>query len=95
VVTGPIVSSDPLFIGNTHNIAIPDAFYKVLLRKGKTNWTTLAFICKNEAGDRPILTYVATVDDVEAQTGIDFFHSLPDDIELEIESQDNLSDWTL
>ena len=95
VVTGPIVSSDPLYMGNTHNIAIPDAFYKVLLRKGETNWTTLAFICKNEAGDRPILTYVTTIDEVEKQTGIDFFHSLPDEIESEIEADIDLSQWTL
>ena len=95
VVTGPIVSSDPLFMGNTHNIAIPDAFYKVLLRKGKNNWTTLAFICENEADNKPILTYITTVDEVESRAGIDFFHSLPDEVEDEIEAQDNISDWTL
>lgn len=95
VVTGPIVSSDPLYMGKTHNIAIPDAFYKVLLRKGKTNWTALAFLCKNEAGDRPILTYVTTIDEVEKLSGIDFFHSLPDEVESVVESQDNISDWTL
>ena len=95
VVTGPIVSADPLFMGNTHNIAIPDAFYKVLLRKGKTNWTTLAFICENVADDKPILTYVTTVDDVESRTGIDFFHSLPDEVEDEIEAEINLTEWTL
>ena len=82
-------------MGKTHNIAIPDAFYKVLLRKGKTNWTTLAFLCKNEAGDRSILTYVTTIDEVEKLSGIDFFHSLPDEVEEEIESQDNISQWTL
>lgn len=95
VVTGPIVSSDPIYMGNTHNIAIPDAFYKVLLRKVETKWTTLAFICKNEAGSKPILTYITTVDDVEEQAGIDFFHSLPDEVESVVESQDNISDWTL
>jgi endonuclease G len=95
VVTGPIVSSDPLYMGNTHNIAIPDAFYKVLLRKGEKGWTTLAFVCKNEAGSKPILTYITTIDDVEKQAGIDFFHSLPDEVEEEIEANDNISQWTL
>ncbi len=37
--------------------------------------------------------YVLTVDDVERLTGIDFFPSLPDNIESRIEAQADLSEW--
>jgi endonuclease G len=37
--------------------------------------------------------FVNSVDEVERITGIDFFPSLPDDIETEVERQCNPADW--
>ena len=45
------------------------------------------FIFKNEAGNRPLTYYQLTVDEVEQQTGMDFFSSLPDKIENRIEKE--------
>ena len=49
----------------------------------------------NEAGHKPLTTYVKTVDEVEEETGLDFFSLLPDKVEKKIESTYNLSVWNL
>ena len=53
----------------------------------------IGFVYENEDGHRPMSDYVLTVDDVERLTGIDFFPSLPDNIERRIEAQADLSEW--
>ena len=37
--------------------------------------------------------YVTTIDEVEKITGFDFFHTLPDDLENEIESVSSYREW--
>jgi endonuclease G len=36
---------------------------------------------------------VRSVDEIEQITGLDFFSSLPDDVESRIESKSSLADW--
>ena len=94
-VCGPIVSNKPEKMGNYQKIAIPDAFYKAILRKKGDSWTTIGFVCKNEAASKPILYYIRTIDEIEDMADIDLFYNLPDDVENKIESDDNIKDWTL
>lgn len=95
IACGPIVEADYPTIGKTHTIAVPAAFYKVFLRQTNKGWTSIGFIMPNQAGNRPLMTYMLTVDEVEAQTGLDFFYNLPDSIEAQVESDYNISYWTL
>ena len=95
IACGPIVEAEYQTIGKTHTIAVPAAFYKVFLRQTNKGWTSIGFIMPNQAGNRPLMTYMLTVDEVEAQTGLDFFYNLPDSIEALVESDYNISDWTL
>lgn len=79
-------------IGKAHRVTVPEAFFKVVLcMKGKPK--AIGFIYRNEAGDRPKSHYVNTVDQVERITGLDFFSSLPDDIEREVEASASLDEW--
>ena len=94
VVCGPIVGEEPEYMGNYQRIAIPDAFYTALLRKKGEGWTAIGFVCKNVAGSNPILYYVRTVDEIEELAGVDLFYGLPDEVENEMESMDNIGDWT-
>ena len=55
----------------------------------------IGFIYKNQAGNRPKGDYVNTVDEVERITGIDFFHTLPDELENSIEATASLNDWEM
>lgn len=93
IVCGPIVSKQPNTIGDS-KVAIPDAFYKVLLRKDNNDWTAIAFMFANESGRKLLSTYAMSVDEIEIITGIDFFPTLPDDIENIIESEVDFSKWT-
>ena len=95
IACGPIVEADYPTIGKNHLIAVPSAFYKVFLRQTRQGWTSIGFIMPNQAGNRPLMTYMLSVDEVEAQTGIDFFYNLPDSLEAQIESTYSVSDWTL
>lgn len=94
VVCGPIVSVDYQTIG-PNKVAIPSAFFKVLLQEDDGKIYTIGFVYENVAGRRPMSTYAMTVDDVEELTGIDFFPSLQDKIEKQAESEYDFTKWTL
>lgn len=95
IACGPIVEAEYPTIGKNHTIAVPAAFYKVFLRQKNKGWTSIGFIMPNKAGNRPLMTYMLTVDEVEEQTGLDFFYNLSDSIEALVESDYSISDWTL
>jgi endonuclease G len=94
IVCGPIVSEQPETIGD-NKVAIPDAFFKVLLIKDSNNWHATAFMFANKKGIQTLSTYAMSVDDIEVITGIDFFPALPDSIEQKIESQIDLTKWNI
>ena len=96
ICCGPIVTDTTCTIGIERKIVVPQAFYKVFLRQ-KTNgtWTAIGFIMPNAAGNRPLMTYMHSIDEVEQQTGIDFFYNLPDSIETVVERDYTISDWTI
>lgn len=94
VVCGPIVPSNCSVIGRCR-IAVPEAFYKVLLIPVNGTYQAIAFYFENEAGTKPLETFCRTVDEVEAMTEIDFFSQLEDDVENRIESEINLNFWNL
>ena len=95
IACGPIVETNHITIGKNHNIAVPSAFYKVFLRQTKNGWTSIGFIMPNKAGNKPLMTYMVSVDEVEQVSGIDFFYNLPDSIESQVESAYSISDWTI
>lgn len=92
IVAGPIFyKGKPKTIGKNH-IAVPDAFFKVVLcLKGTPK--AIGFIYKNVEGNRPKDSYVNSVDEVERITGIDFFPALPDSVERRVETEHSLDDW--
>lgn len=97
VITGPIFSANPKQLKNAP-VAIPKAFYKifVLPQTEESPPKTLAFIMPQTAKPREsLMKFVTTVDEVEKQTGIDFFWQLPDDIENTLEASENDPAWQL
>lgn len=96
ICCGPIVTDASTTIGTSHKIVVPQYFYKVFLRQKKDgSWTSLGFVMPNAPGNRPLMTYMHSVDEVEQLTGIDFFYNLPDSIEDIIEADYTISDWTI
>ena len=96
ICCGPIVTDPSVTIGTERKIVVPQSFYKVFLRrKSDGSWTTIGFVMPNAPGNRPLMTYMLPVDEVEQMTNIDFFYTLPDSIEDVIEADYTISDWTL
>jgi len=97
VVTGPIFSKHPKMLKNT-NIAIPQAFYKIFItpKNGLSPPQALAFIMPQTAKPNDsLIKYVTSIDEIEKQTGIDFFWQLDDKIEQKIESEIKYKSWKL
>lgn len=95
VVCGPIVVEPHDVIGRYHTIAVPSAFFKALLRCSNGHWYTIGFVCQNTLGNRPLLSYVVSIDEIERLTGHDLFWKLPDDVEEGIEKEVILDGWFL
>lgn len=95
IVAGPIFYSNRYKTVGERQIAVPDAFYKVVLRIGQSPEETKAigFIYSNQTGHHDMKYYVHTVDEVEKITGLDFFYQLDDDVENIIERECSLSNW--
>ena len=95
IACGPIISAKPKTIGLYHQVAVPDAFFKVVLRKKGDSWSAIGFMMPNQAGHKSLNKYAMSVDDIEIITDMDFFYNLPDDIEEIVESSYQLADWSL
>ena len=96
ICCGPIVNDASTTIGTVRKIVVPQAFYKVLLRqKADGSWTSIGFVMPNAAGNKPLMTYMHSVDEVEQMANIDFFCNLPDSVEQIVESDYIVADWNV
>ena len=93
VVTGPVLSPNLKTIGK-EKVAVPDFFYKVLLKKSSTETKMIAFLLPSNDSQKPLYQFVVTVDEVERLTGINFFSALPDHIENNLESNSSYKMWS-
>ncbi len=85
IVTGPIFDRSMMTIG-PHRVAVPKAFYKVLLQKRKDRWFAVGFIILNANFSGNIMRFATSIDKVEESTGIDFFWEMKDEVEKIVES---------
>lgn len=92
VVCGPILLKGEHSKIGKNKIVVPEAFFKVILRLNPEP-KAIGYIIKNNDGSKKRDFYVNTIDEVERITSIDFFPSLPDEIENVVESNSNLDDW--
>lgn len=93
IVCGPVLLKGPHHTIGRNKVVVPEAFFKVILcMKGKPK--AIGYVVRNESQKgKKRNEFVNSVDEVERITGIDFFPSLPDDIENEVEKQSNPADW--
>ena len=95
IVAGPIYYSNKYRTVGENRIAVPEAFFKVVLTIGKEKSQTQAigFIYDNISGHNPLSYYARPVDYIEEITKLDFFYQLNDEIENLIEEQYDLTYW--
>lgn len=92
--------ADGTLIEYTGNqVAVPRNYFMAILslKGGATkNYKAIAFyIDQKTYTSNSISSYVLSIDKLEQNTGIDFFHNLPKNIEEEVERSYNKSDWGL
>lgn len=85
---------------NSKDVAVPNYYYKALLQLritgGVKSYQALAIWVPHAAAEGvATMDDVITIDALEERTGIDFFHNLPDDIEVEVESAVDNRFWGL
>lgn len=94
VVSGPVLKGGRLRkIGRKTKVSIPRYYYKILLDLEEPEIKAIAFLMKNEGSDKPLSSFVVSIDKIEEVTGIDFFPNLPDDLEKKLESSTSLKGW--
>jgi len=93
VVTGPILKN---ICGSIKNgtISVPCSYYKIIFKDNGTEKIAIALILNNQGSGSSLKSFVTSIDNIEALTGIDFFSSLSDDIENKMESSTNTSSWS-
>ena len=93
VVTGPILTGSYPSIGS-NQVSIPNYYYKVILDYKEPEIKGIGFILPHQKSKSSLQSFAVTIDEVERKTGIDFYHSLPDEIENQIESSIDVSKWS-
>ncbi len=92
VVTGPILNKQFTTIGD-NEISVPEYYYKIILDIQKPEIKAIAFLLKNEKSGESLETFIVTIDQIETLSGLDFFPSMPDDLEDLLEGNTNKSLW--
>ena len=92
ILVGPIFSDTMKVIG-PHQVAIPNAYYKVILDNHKGKEKMIGFVMRNEGSKNSLQSFAVSVDSVEVLTGIDFFPILDDSLETKLESLVLLNVW--
>lgn len=94
VVTGGVLTDNNLKRIGREKVAVPKRFYKILLHKNGNKYKAIAFLIQAKDSNKPLYSFVTSIDTIEKLTGIDFFYQLPDSIENKIEAQDNYQKWS-
>lgn len=99
IASGPIINGYPTDknpqnerIG-TRRVIVPDAFFKVVMRRGEYGAKAIGFVCPNGTQNLDPRDYAVSVDSVETLTGINFFSRLPKKEERKAEATFEIKDW--
>ena len=86
----------------SNRIVVPKYYYMALLRYRGGTYSAIAFWVEHKdygydnkfKAPQPIMRqHAVSVDELEEKTGINFFHNLPDAVEVQVERQCTPSEW--
>lgn len=95
ICCGPIFDTEgvkKIGVRKNMKVAVPDRFFKVVLTLGEEP-KAIGFIFPNRPCDGGLDAYAVSVDEVEEETGMDFFHILEDAEEDKLEAAFSLNEW--
>lgn len=93
VITGGVLESSLMTIGK-EKVSVPKSFYKILLDNSGGNMKMIGFLIPNSESDKPLYSFVVSVDYIEKLTGINFFPKLNDNIENQLEKRNDYKNWS-
>lgn len=93
VICGPLFTQEPVRYIPQTQVAIPDAYFKVVCSPYTPEPRGIAFIFPNAKASKHPREYVTTINSVEQITGMDFLSQLPDETENKIEETSNYTLW--
>ena len=82
-----------------HGLACPQYYFMAVLSQKGDAYHAIGFLVPHKEGlnrnpsSDELKGYVVSIDELEKETGIDFFCNLPDAIESEVEAAYNVEDW--
>ena len=93
IVAGPVFHKKPYRTVGEHRVAVPDAFFKVIMVTDAANPKAIGFLYENVSGHHKMEYYAKSVDEIEDIVKMDFFYQLDDEIESRIENECDYSKW--
>ncbi len=95
VVTGPIFDAKQETLKGSSRVEVPDAFFKVFAAPGDTPRYLALLVPQEVKGNEDLSRFVVSVDEVEAQSGLDLFPDLADALEAPLEAAVDPGPWGL
>ncbi|MCD8030067.1 MAG: DNA/RNA non-specific endonuclease [Bacteroides sp.] len=92
IVCGPVVADRCETIGK-NTVSVPYQFFKVILSPYTDPPRAIGFLFDNQRATGDLINYAVTVDSVERVTGLNFFSTLPDEIEELVETMLDPTAW--
>lgn len=92
VYTGGVLEPGLREIGD-EDVDVPNYFYKIIVRGKGDNFKAAAFLIPNKPQSGSYKKFSTSIDEIETQTGIDFFYKLPKNVQASFETIDASSRW--
>ena len=92
VVTGPVLPKTKTVTIGGNRVTVPTHYYKVIYDRTPPE-KMIGFILPNEGSNRPLRDFAVTMDAVEDATGLNFFSTVPQPKQEQLESTISVQDW--
>ena len=93
VITGGVLGEGLQTIGTEH-VAVPEAYYKVVIREEGDDIRAIGFLIPNTGTDLQPEAFLDSLDDLEALTGLNFFPQWSEKAQQSLESSVNSRPWS-
>ena len=92
VVTGPILPAEKTITIGANKVTVPQYYYKVIYDTTPPE-KMIAFVLPNKGSSADLRTFVVTVDRVEELTGLNFFSTVPQPKQEQLERTITVENW--
>jgi endonuclease G len=94
ILTGPVFNESlPIIERSVNQLRIPQLHYKIIVDLSQEKPRGMAFLMPNTKCEGRLSEYVVSIDSIEKLTGLDFFPSIDEALELQIESKSDFNNW--